>query len=118
AARPCAVRLSLRVVRCRRVAPSLSSSAVTLRLTVETGMPSACAARLKLSNCATLTKTAMSFRSATSGLLHGCKRHSRYFHLIENWQLRQIDVPRAISPGRDQMTGKTVIITGASQGIG
>ena len=44
--------------------------------------------RLKLSNCATLTKTAMSFRSAMSGLLHGRKRHSRYFRLVEKSRLR------------------------------
>ena len=45
-------------------------------------MPSARAARLKLSNCATFTKTAMSFRSAMSPFFHLWKRVYRYFHLI------------------------------------
>src|SRR5450432_1248260 len=81
-------------------------------------MPSACAARLKLSNCATLTKTAMSSRSAMSGLLHRRKRHSRYLHLILKSQLRQMIPQGQSSPWRDQVTAKTVIITGASQGIG
>jgi hypothetical protein len=81
-------------------------------------MPSACAARLKLSNCATLTKTAMSFRSAMSGLLHGCKRHSRYFRLIEKSSLRHIGPQGQFGPRRDQMKDKIVIITGASSGTG
>jgi DNA-binding transcriptional LysR family regulator len=45
---------------------------------------------VKLSNCATLTKTAMSLRSATPRLLHGRKRHSRYFRLIEKSRLCQM----------------------------
>ncbi|MNY77736.1 hypothetical protein D3C86_2177400 [compost metagenome] len=53
----------MRVVRWMSVTPSCSSSAVTLRLTVDTGMPSERAARLKLSNWATAAKTAISFRS-------------------------------------------------------
>src|ERR1700719_1621549 len=81
-------------------------------------MPSAWAARLKLSNCATLTKTAMSLRSATPRLLHGRKRHSRYLRLIEKSRLCQMTPQGQSSPWRDQMADKTVIITGASQGIG
>jgi len=53
-----------------------------LRLTVETGIPKAWAARLKLSNCATFTKIAISFRSVILQLLHKWKIDSIYFHLI------------------------------------
>ena len=53
---------------------------------------------VKLSNCATLTKTAMSLRSATPRLLHGRKRHSRYFRLIEKSRLCQMTPTRAIEP--------------------
>jgi short chain dehydrogenase len=88
-----------------------------LRLTVETGMPSACAARLKLSKLRNPHEDGDVVEIGHVGLLHGCKRHSRYFHLIEKSRLCQINLTRA-SPWRDQIADKTVIITGASQGIG
>ena len=47
--RPCAVRLTRRVVRLSSVAPSCDSSTDKRRLTVEIGIPSERAARLMLS---------------------------------------------------------------------
>ena len=63
---PCSLRLSLRVVRLIKFEPSLASRSATLRLTLETGMPSERAAPLKLPSSATRTKMASSFRSGTA----------------------------------------------------
>jgi hypothetical protein len=57
----------LRVVRLRSETPSSDSSTDNRRLTVEIGIPNERAARLMLSNWATLTKIRMLSRSAMDG---------------------------------------------------
>src|SRR6185437_4972347 len=109
-----AVRLNLRVVRCKSVTPSWSSREVTFRLTVETGMPSARAARVKLSSCATLAKTTTSFRSGIGAFLHICKTDSRYFRIIREWVSPYFRGGQATEINME----RTILITGASQGIG
>src|SRR5712675_1261737 len=62
--RPCAVRVTRRVVRLRSDTPSFDSSTDNRRLTVEIGIPNERAARLMLSNWATLTNIRTSSRFA------------------------------------------------------
>src|ERR1700733_15716179 len=64
-ARPCAVKVTRRVVRLRSDTPSSDSSTDNRRLTVEIGVPSERAARVMLSNWATLTNIRMLSRTAT-----------------------------------------------------
>src|SRR6185295_20150217 len=80
--RPCAVRLTRRVVRLRSDTPSFDSSIDNRRLTVEIGMPNERAARLMLSNWATLTNIRTSSRAAMGALSHFWKLDSRVSHLI------------------------------------
>ena len=76
-------------MRWRSVAPSCSSSTVTLRLTVDTACRGRGAARLKLSSCATLAKIAMSLRSIMPLFSHEWKIDPTYFHLIKQCSIRQ-----------------------------
>jgi hypothetical protein len=62
--RPCAVRVTRRVVRLRSDTPRFDSSTDNRRLTVEIGIPNERAARLMLSNWATLTNITTSWRFA------------------------------------------------------
>src|SRR6201993_4420246 len=62
--RPCAVNVTRRVVRLRRDTPSFDSSTDNRRLTVEIGIPNERAARVMLSNWATLTNIRTSSRAA------------------------------------------------------
>src|SRR6202158_1960201 len=62
--RPCAVRVTRRVVRLTSDTPSFDSSTDNRRLTVEIGMPNERAAPLMLSNWATLTNIRTSSRFA------------------------------------------------------
>src|ERR1700744_440910 len=87
-------------------------------------MPSARAARLKLSNCATRTKTAMSFRSASSvmcGSVSIFARMEKTFHIFQSNQKcppgRDFS-SRSSTFWREIMANKVVVITGASSGIG
>src|SRR5450432_3483138 len=80
--RPCPVRLTRRVVRLSSNTPSFDSSTDNRRLTVEIGMPNERAARLMLSNWATLTNIRTSSRFAIEPLCHFWKLESRVSHLI------------------------------------
>src|ERR1700722_18522196 len=80
--RPCAVRVPRRGVRLRSDTPSFDSSTDKRRLTVEIGMPNERAARLMLSNWATLTNISTSSRFAMGSLCHFWKLDSRVSHLI------------------------------------
>src|SRR2546430_14568142 len=80
--RPCAVRVTRRVVRLRSDTPSFDSSTDNRRLTVEIGMPNERAARLMLSNWATWTNIRTSSRFAMASLCHFWKLDSRLSHLI------------------------------------
>src|SRR6266702_1773198 len=62
--RPCAVRVTRRVVRLSSDTPSSDSSTDNRRLTVEIGIPNERDARLMLSNWATLTNIRILSRSA------------------------------------------------------
>src|SRR5258708_4443163 len=62
--RPSAVKVTRRVVRLRSDTPSFDSSTDNRRLTVELGIPNERAARLMLSNWATLTNIRTSSRFA------------------------------------------------------
>src|SRR5580658_2839033 len=79
---PCAVRVTRRVVRLRSDTPSFDSSTDNRRLTVEIGIPNERAARLMLSNWATLTNIRTSSRFAMGTLCHFWKLDSRVSHLI------------------------------------
>src|SRR5882762_3312288 len=128
--RPCAVRVTRRVVRLRSDTPSFDSSTDNRRLTVEIGMPNERAARLMLSNWATLTNIRTSSRFAMGSLCHFWKLDSRFSHLIscrvqpDNTRQQTGDwnpgSTATAKGGKTHMTTKqkTIIVTGASQGIG
>src|ERR1700736_886361 len=80
--RPCADRVTRRVVRLSSDTPSSDSSTDNRRLTVEIGIPSERAARVMLSNWATLTNIRMLSRSAIDALCHLWKADCRDYHLI------------------------------------
>src|SRR6202043_1841574 len=103
-----------RVVRLRSDTPSFDSSTDSRRLTVEIGIPNERAARLMLSNWATLTNIRTSSRFAMGSLCHFWKLDSRVSHLISR-RARTDNAFRRIHMTTKQ---KTIIVTGASQGIG
>src|SRR5580704_14906899 len=117
--RPCAVSVTRRVVRLSSDTPSSDSSTDKRRLTVEIGIPNERAARLMLSNRATLTNINTSSRFAMGSLCHFWKLDSRVSHLINRRTLPE-NVGQLRCQGEDSMTTKhkTIIVTGASQGIG
>src|SRR5207237_6257963 len=80
--RPCAVNVTRRVVRLRSDTPSSDSSTDNRRLTVEIGIPSERAARVMLSNWATLTNIRMLSRSAMDVFCHLWKEDCRDYYLI------------------------------------
>src|ERR1700722_6000694 len=80
--RPCAGRVTRRVVRLRSDTPSFDSSTDNRRLAVEIGIPKERAARLMLSNWATLTNIRTSSRFAMGSLCHFRKLDSTVSHLI------------------------------------
>src|SRR6267154_5395219 len=115
--RPCAVRVTRRVVRLRSDTPSFDSSTDNRRLTVEIGIPNERAARLMLSNWATLTNIRMLSRSAMAPPCHLWKADSRLSYLINSRD--RADSSLHQKQEADMSTQqKTVIVTGASQGIG
>jgi hypothetical protein len=69
-------------VRLSSETPSFDSSTDNRRLTVEIGIASERAARLMLSNWATLTNIRTSSRFVTRSLCHFWKLDSRLSHLI------------------------------------
>src|ERR1700694_2080276 len=80
--RPWPVRVTCRVVRLRSDTPSFDSSIDNRRLTVEIGIPNERAARLMLSNWATLPNIRTSSRFDMGALSHFWKLDSRVSHLI------------------------------------
>src|SRR3984893_7007778 len=88
-ARPCAVKVTRRVVRLRSDTPSSDSSTDNRRLTVEIGIPSERAARVMLSNWATLTNIRMLSRSAIEALCHLWKTDCKDYHLIHPQRRRE-----------------------------
>src|SRR5258705_6213948 len=80
--RPGAVRVTSRLVRLSSDTPSFDSSTDNRRLTVEIGIPNERAARLMLSNWATLTNIRTSSRFAMRSLCQFWKLDSRVSHLI------------------------------------
>src|SRR4029077_6181608 len=88
--RPCAVKVTRRVVRRRSDTPSSDSSTDNRRLTVEIGIPRERAARVMLSNWATLTNTRMLSRCATEVTLPFLEIKFQSFPSNPKWQaLRQ-----------------------------
>src|SRR5882757_4293811 len=116
--RPCAVRVTRRVVRLRSDTPSFDSSTDNRRLTVEIGIPNERAARLMLSNWATLTNIRTSSRFAMEVTLPFLEIR---FQSFPSNQLPCAAREYGPTDGwKTQMTTKqkTIIVTGASQGIG
>src|SRR5580692_2647116 len=100
--RPCAVRVTRRVVRLRSDTPSFDSSTDNRRLTVEIGIPNERAARLMLSNWATLTNISTSSRFAMGSLCHFWKLDSRVSHLINRSATLKICLKRKVIETQDQ----------------
>src|SRR5450432_2125149 len=118
--RPCAVNVTRRVVRRRSDTPSSDSSTDNRRLTVEIGIPSERAARVMLSNWATLTNTRMLSRSATEVTLPFLEIRFQSFPSnpkcqgLPQWAPRSELVPTRQSREVDMTTRpKTTIVTAA-----